>query len=414
MMKGMQPPESSYSSTNLPPQEAPSASSSRTGNAPAPTLDPEQAWSMVQSRDTSVDLFYAVKTTGVFCRPSCPSRRPARRNVVFYRTAAEAVDAGYRACLRCCPLDGPAAKDAHLIERVCGYLRRHTDKAVTLEKLGGLTGMKPMTLQRRFQQILGITPRQFQIAERVAGFRRLATGRGDTELHGDVRGNTNRNDAASVTDALYDAGYSASSRLYSTAQQTLGMTPGRFRDGGRGESIVFVTAPCPLGYLLVAATCMGICWVALGDSAQVLVRDVRRCFRNADIAGEADATDPARAKLLQEAVRVVLSQLTDHPAVLCLPLDLRATVFQQRVWQALLAIPRGETRSYGEVAAALGQPTASRAIARACASNRLALLVPCHRVVGKDGSLSGYRWGTERKQALLALEGTADGAPKVS
>ena len=370
---------------------------SRSQNMPLPpvkasgSLDPKPAWARVLARDPEARFVYAVNTTGIFCRPACPSRRPAPKNVSFYNSAAEALVQGFRPCLRCRPLAPAGKQDSAFIQQVCDYLLQHLDRAVTLEQLGQLTGMKPMTLQRKFHQLLNMTPRQFQMTRRASGFRRIVADQSESSR------------PASITAALYEAGYSAGSRLYSGAQQTLGMTPARFRDGGRGETIVFVTAPCRLGHILVAATGVGICSVTLGDSAEALEAELRRRFQFADSL-EKSAARSGQTSLLQQAVETVLSQLTDHPVCSSLPLDLRATVFQQRVWQALAAIPRGNTKSYLEVARDLGQPTASRAVARACASNPVALLIPCHRVVGTGGSLTGYRWGTQRKQALLALE----------
>lgn len=354
-------------------------------------IDPHYAWSRVLARDPAAAFVYAVRTTGIFCRPSCPSRRPSPANVDFFQTAADAIQHGFRPCLRCRPLAPADKQDAALVQQVCEYLVRHHDRAVTLNDLGRLTAMKPMTLQRKFHQLLGMTPRQFQINQRVSRFRNLMT-------------DPQASPSAGITAALYDAGYSASSRLYTGAQQKLGMTPARFRDGGRGGDIVFATTPCILGYVLAAATPAGICSVALGDSPDLLEAELRHRFRHASTLQNSTMAGKEQASLLQQALRNVLSQLTNHPITNQLPLDLRATLFQQRVWQALAAIPRGCTKSYREVACDLGQPTASRAVARACASNPVALLIPCHRVIGTDGSLSGYRWGLQRKQAVLAVE----------
>ena len=351
-------------------------------------------WVQVLARDASADgcFVYAVATTGIYCRPTCPSRRPARQHVQFYGTTEEARDAGFRACLRCRPdqRTGTSA-DAPLIRKLCDFLRRHVDRAVTLDELGTFASMNALTVQRKFERALGVTPRQFQMELRASGFRDLLSETAAPQTA-----------ARKITDALYEAGYSASSRLYAGSQQKLGMKPSRFRDGGRGETIEFVVSPCPLGFVLVAATAIGTCWVALGDSPETLEAEMRDRFRHASIqAARGSAGSP-----LGDAVNEVLTRLSQKPAgaASSLPLDLRATVFQQRVWKALAAIPRGETRSYGQIAAELGQPTAVRAVARACASNPLALLVPCHRVIGANGDLTGYRWGKERKQKLLALE----------
>jgi AraC family transcriptional regulator of adaptative response/methylated-DNA-[protein]-cysteine methyltransferase len=294
-------------------------------------------------------------------------------------------------CLRCRPErrsdDRP---DDVLAERICAYLRRHVDRAVTLEELGKLAGISGIAVHRRFQRALGLTPRQFQMDLRAGGFRQRMGEEGATPPR--------------ITDAGYDAGYSGSSQLYTKSRERLGMTPSRFRDGGRGETIEFAVSPCALGFALVASTGAGLCWVALGDAPEALEAELRQRFRHATLtAPPADGASP-----LGQTLAAVLDQLSAHPSVSrpspSLPLDLRATVFQQRVWRALAAIPRGETRSYGQIAAGLGQPGAARAVARACAANPLALLVPCHRVVGGDGALRGYRWGKERKSALLEME----------
>ena len=355
----------------------------------------DPAWQQVLARDRSADgqFVYAVATTGIYCRPSCPSRRPARQHVQFFPTGEAARAAGFRACLRCRPDEQTAkAIDGPLLQKLCAHLRRHIDRSVSLDELGALAGLNSLTVQRRFEHALGVTPRQFQIELRASGFRDLLS----------------EPSAPSITEAVYEAGYSASSRLYTGAQQRLGMKPARFRDGGRGETIEFVSAACQLGYVLVAATAIGTCWVALGDDPQTLEAALRTRFRHATLLAAEPrllAAEPEKRSSLTEALSAVLSHLTQRPAdAHGLPLDLRATVFQQRVWKALAAIPRGETRSYSEVARALGQPTAARAVARACASNPVALLVPCHRVVGTAGELTGYRWGRERKQRILDLE----------
>ncbi len=346
-----------------------------------PPFDPEQAWRQVQARDSAGDgqFVYAVETTGIFCRPSCPSRRPARNNVRFFASPDAAIHAGYRACRRCHPAGMHA--EAELVRRLCGYLEQHRERMVTLNQLGRMANLSAFTVQRMFERVLGISPRQYQIELRSARLRdELAGGR-------------------SVTDATYEAGFSSSSRMYEGADARLGMLPERFRKGGAGESIRFVVEDCTLGKVLIAATTRGLCAVTLGDDATQLEDELRRRFPVADIQ-PAETEDPTLAK----AAAAVLSRMTEHPVALDLPLDLRTTAFEQRVWRALQAIPRGETRSYSALATELGQPHAVRAVARACARNPLAVVVPCHRVVGKSGALTGYRWGTERKRALLELE----------
>ena len=344
-------------------------------------LDSEAAWRQVQTRDAAADgrFVYAVETTGIFCRPSCPSRRPARRNVRFFADAEAAIAGGYRACRRCQPAGVHA--EAELVRRLCGYLAQHRERMVTLQQLGRMAQMNAFTVQRMFERVLGISPRQYQIELRAQRLR--------DELAG----------GSTVTEATYEAGFSSSSRMYEGVGTRLGMLPERFRKGGAGETIRFLTSVSPLGPVLVAATERGLCAVTLGDDAAAMEQELRARFSAAQIHA-ATAEDP----LLGRAAEAILANMGEHPVALDLPLDLRVTAFEQRVWRALQAIPRGETRSYSEVAAALGQPRAVRAVAGACARNPLAIVVPCHRVVGKTGQLTGYRWGIARKQKLLTLE----------
>lgn len=340
----------------------------------AAMLTEDQAWAAVLARDPAADaeMVYAVTTTGVFCRPTCPSRRPSRANVVFFPNPATATAAGFRACRRCRPQQ--RHPDAGLVEAVSAGLER--DRQVTLAELSRLTGRSPFTVERTFKRVLGVTPAQYQRQRRAASFRNeLTTG------------------SARVTDAIYDAGYSGPGRAYENTQ--LGMAPGEYRAGGRDARIGFAIGSTSLGKVLVAATERGLCAVLLGDSDAQLVRDLRAQFPLAKSDFDAN---------LHPQLEEVLSQFTEHPAALDLPLDLRATAFQMRVWEALRRIPRGETRSYADVAQSLGNPKAVRAVARACATNPVAVVIPCHRVIGSDGKLTGYRWGEERKKKLLALE----------
>ena len=341
---------------------------------PAAMLPEDQAWAAVLARDPAADaeMVYAVKTTGVFCRPTCPSRRPARSHVVFFPDPETAMGAGYRPCRRCRP-QLPHA-DAALVEAISAKLG--ADRAVTLEELARSTGRSPFTIERAFRRVLGITPAQYQRQRRAASFRKeLATG------------------SARVTDAIYDAGYSGPGRAYENAQ--LGMAPGKFRAGGKGVEIGYAIGDSSLGKVLVAATERGLCSVILGDTDSQLTRELKAQFPAARIQPE---------PTLEAHLRKVISQFTDHPATLDLPLDLRATAFQMRVWEALRRIPRGETRTYSQVAQSLGQPTAVRAVARACATNPVAVVIPCHRVIGSDGKPTGYRWGLKRKERLLEIE----------
>jgi len=344
-----------------------------------PALNPTQAWQQVLARDANASFVYAVASTGIFCRPSCPSRRPAEANVRFFPEAVGALAAGYRACKRCAPLG--ELREAATVARLCRYLAAHRERAVTLADLAKVARSSPFTIQRQFTRVLGLSPRAYQAQLRAAEMRKSLSAPG-----------------ASVTEAIYQAGYGSSSRFYEQAAEDLGMSPARFRDGGLNETIRFATTRCELGMLLVAATERGVCSVMLGDQAAELERELRQQFRAANIL-------PDKAGL-EHHVAAILAAMTDHPAAGDLPLDVRATAFQARVWRALRQIPRGETRSYAELAQAIGQPTAVRAVARACATNPVAIAVPCHRVIGSDGSLTGYRWGVDRKKKLLALEKT--------
>jgi AraC family transcriptional regulator of adaptative response/methylated-DNA-[protein]-cysteine methyltransferase len=341
----------------------------------AAMLSEDQAWAAVLARDPAADaaMVYAVTTTGVFCRPTCPSRRPARGNVVFFPDPATAMSAGYRPCRRCRPQQRHT--DAGLVEAISAGLKR--DRQVTLNELARITGRSPFTIERTFKRVLGVTPAQYQRQRRAASFRKELT-----------------EGSARVTDAIYDAGYSGPGRAYENTQ--LGMAPGEYRAGGRDAQIGYAVGKSPLGKVLVAATQRGLCAVILGDTDDQLTRQLRAQFPAATIRSDSS---------LEPYLKEVLSQFTEHPAALDLPLDLRATAFQMRVWEALRRIPRGETRSYAQLAASIGQPTAVRAVARACATNPIAVVVPCHRVIGSDGKRTGYRWGIERKKKLLEIEG---------
>lgn len=338
----------------------------------------DRAWQMVQSREPSADLLfvYGVRTTGVYCRPSCPSRRPLRRSVEFFATSELAERAGYRACKRCTP--NVMHPQAHMLTQACDYIEQHLDNTVKLERLGKVVGLSAFHTQRLFRRFLGISPRQYQQTRRMARFRQ----------------NLLTND--SVTTAMYDAGFTSSSRLYESASEHLGMTPLQYRRGGKDLKIRYAIADSPLGKMLVAATDAGLCAVAFGSLACELEDDLASRF--------AQSTRQRDDAKLGTMVKQILAQITEHPVALELPLDVRATAFQQRVWTALRNIPRGETRTYSQIAEAIGQPTAARAVARACATNPVAVAVPCHRVIGSDGSLTGYRWGVERKKKLLELE----------
>jgi len=339
--------------------------------------DDETAWSAVLERDALSDgqFVYAVSSTGVYCRPSCPSRRPRREHVSFFAEPGQAEAAGYRACLRC----GRGSEVADRIERARRYLDSHADERVTLQQLGRVAGLSPFHLQRTFQRILGVTPKAYAAARRTERFKRSLKNGGD------------------VTAAIYEAGYGSSSRAYESAAERLGMTPSAYRRGGLGMRIRYTTVASPLGRLLVAATERGICSVALGDDDAGLFSALRREYPRAEL--EASAAD------LADAVRAIVEHLEGKRIRMDLPFDVQASAFQLRVWRELQRIPYGSTRSYSSIATAIGAPSAVRAVARACASNRVALLIPCHRVVRTDGALGGYRWGLRRKAELLQREG---------
>jgi AraC family transcriptional regulator of adaptative response/methylated-DNA-[protein]-cysteine methyltransferase len=338
----------------------------------------------VNDRNKAYDgtFVYAVRSTGIYCRPSCPARRPRREQVQFFDRPAAAEQAGFRPCRRCQPhkttVDDP---NLALVEQVCRYLAESDDHTPTLEDLSQRFHMSPHHLQRTFKRIVGVTPKQFAAAQRAERLK------------------THLKEKQTVTEALYEAGYPSSSSAYGQSAGELGMTPATYRRGGRNTDIVYTITACPLGYLLVAATTKGICSVRLGDSADELA---------ATLAGEFPAATLQRGNVaLDTWVTTIQDYLHGGHPSMDLPLDVQATAFQRRVWAALRQIPYGMTRSYGQVAAAIGQPTAARAVARACATNPAALVIPCHRVVREDGSLSGYRWGIERKAALLAQEAGA-------
>ncbi|HTA69492.1 MAG TPA: bifunctional DNA-binding transcriptional regulator/O6-methylguanine-DNA methyltransferase Ada [Bryobacteraceae bacterium] len=355
-------------------------------DAPTEMADSEQQfwrssyWDAVAGRDRAMDgvFFYAVRTTGVYCRPSCPSRRPSPENVVFFRSRSGAERAGFRPCKRCKPeQDARTDANSEIVEKVCRYIDTHPDQPATLEILSAAIGLSPFHLHRTFKALTGITPRAYADSRRLQSLKA-----GLREGH-------------SVTRSMYDAGYGSSSRLYERASSQLGMTPSRYRKQGSGVTIRYSIAETPVGRLLLAATVRGICSIQFGNSDTTLEAALRREYPQAEIV----RTD----KQLTGWVRAVRDRIRgDNTAAL--PLDIRATAFQRLVWEQLRAIPSGVTRSYGEIAKRIGQPRAARAVARACATNPVAVAIPCHRVVREDGALGGYRWGIQRKQKLLALE----------
>jgi AraC family transcriptional regulator of adaptative response/methylated-DNA-[protein]-cysteine methyltransferase len=340
---------------------------------PVETLpDVETAWRQLLARDRTARFVYAVTTTGVFCRPGCASRAPLRKNVRFFATATQAQTAGFRPCLRCKPMAAPA----NPLAQVRAFLEANLDRRVSLEELGHVADLSPFTVQRLFKQEMGASPLAYQRALRASRLR--------TALRKE----------SNVTNAIYEAGFNSSSRAY--AASSLGMTPSRFAQGGRGERIGFATAKTAFGWMIVGATTRGICWLALAGSQADAEASLRTEFPAADLHA-----DSALKPWLAAAAAAVEG---DTQAATDLHLDLRGTAFQLRIWSALQQIPRGETRTYSQLARDLGMPRSTRAVARACALNRVSVLVPCHRVVGASGSLTGYRWGVERKRALLAAE----------
>jgi AraC family transcriptional regulator of adaptative response/methylated-DNA-[protein]-cysteine methyltransferase len=340
-------------------------------------------WNVVVTRDRRADgrFVYAVRSTGIYCRPSCPSRRPDPRRVEFFQTPDAAEAHGYRACKRCHPRDSGADPWVEKIRRACVYLA-NADGHPSLTRLAARLGGSPYHVQRNFKRLVGVTPREFAAACRLSKLR---------------RGLRNGDD---VTTALVKAGYGSSSRFYEQAARRLGMSPSRYRKGGEGMSIHYTTVTTPVGRLLIAATDRGVCAVTLGDSDRGLTEAL-----NAEFPGATIVEDRTR---LNAPVERILAHLNGRLPRLDLPLDVQATAFQWQVWTALGEIPRGETRSYGQVAAAIGRPGAARAVARACASNPVALVVPCHRVVPERGGAGGYRWGATRKTAILEAEGGKD------
>jgi AraC family transcriptional regulator of adaptative response/methylated-DNA-[protein]-cysteine methyltransferase len=342
-----------------------------------------RAWQQVLARDASADgqFVYAVKSTGIYCKPSCPSRRPERKNVSFFPNNELAEAAGFRACLRCEPTRTVAKPDvqAEAIAKAAAFLSTHAGERTKLDDIAEAAGLGKFALQRGFKRVLGVTPGEFAREQRKERFRDRV-----------------RKPRLSVTDAVYEAGFGSPSRLYEGVDRTLGMSPTAMKAGGAGETIRYAVASSPLGLVLVATTERGLCAVLFADSEGEAAIDLRERFPQAVLRRD-DAG-------LGEAVREVLGAMRENAAAATLPFHVRATAFQQRVWRALLAIPRGETRTYAEIAEAVGSPKSVRAVGTACGANMLAVVVPCHRVVGAAGKLTGYRWGVERKRQLLAME----------
>jgi len=340
-------------------------------------------WRAVEAKNPEFDgvFYFAVKTTGIFCRPSCSSRSPRRQNVSFFPTPGEAEKAGFRACMRCKPKSGyhpgPAAL---LIQKAFELLKSGNEEIFTVEELAIRLEVSPGHLQKTFKAVLGLSPKEVIDMLRIETFKR----------------NVRETD---VTTSLYDSGFGSSRSLYEKAGQSLGMTPATYKKGGKEMKINYTIADSPLGKLMVAATEKGICSVSFGENEDELHDELKQEFFAAEITKDDSG--------LKEAVNGILRGMNGERTILSLPLDIRGSAFQMRVWSELRKIPFGETRSYGEIAESIGNKNAVRAVARACATNPVAVLTPCHRVIGSDGKLSGYKWGIERKAELLKQERSA-------
>ncbi|MFL6760915.1 bifunctional transcriptional activator/DNA repair enzyme AdaA [Sphingomonas sp.] len=362
---------------------APTADAARSSNVSnVLRLDPETAWAAFERRDRSWDgrIIGAVKTTGIYCKPSCPARRPKRENVEFFARSEEARAAGYRACMRCKPDE--VGRDREAVAAAVKLIER-AEEQPTLDQLGNAVGYAPHHFQRIFKRELGVSP-----AEYARGLRNRRT---EAALKANGR----------VTDAVYEAGYSGPSSFYSDAKERLGMTPSAWRDGGRGETIRWTHFDSPLGQMLIAATSKGICRLTFDDN----VESLRRLFPRATIVEDGGG--------LRELVEGALEAIQRPLAARDLPIDVAGTAFQEAVWRELRKIPAGETRSYADIAAAIGQPKAVRAVGTANGDNHVAVLIPCHRVIRSDGTLGGYAGGLDRKRKLLSIEGSRQDAPEL-
>ena len=355
-------------------------------------LDVEKCWEAVQKRDAAQDgkFFFGVVTTGVYCRPSCAARLPLRRNIRFFENPLDAERQGLRPCLRCHPLAARGEEpNADRIRKICRYIEMHSDTPLKAADLARRAGLSPFHFQRSFKAIAGVTPRQYVEAVRL---RNLKSG---------------LRNAKDVTEAVYDAGYGSSSRVYERADTRLGMTPKQYREGGRDVVITYTTLESPMGLMMVGATDRGLCFIQFGDNAGELLAQLQKEYPAARIEPMREPASPEFEKWVEALNR----HLAGGQPRLELPLDIRATAFQMRVWRYLQSIPYGEVRSYREVAEGIGQPTGARAVARACSTNPVAVLVPCHRVIRGTGELGGYRWGLDVKRALIDRERAALTSP---
>ncbi len=345
-------------------------------------LPPDSAWNAVSARDRAADgtFVFAVRTTGIFCRPSCPAKRPNRHNVEFFLSAEEALAAGYRACKRCDPEGTVRTLGEKRIREAAKYIEKHAGETISLDALGAQVKLSPFHLQREFKKIFGLTPRAYQSALRLGHMKsRLAGGE-------------------SVSRATYEAGFGSSRAAYEAASKSMGMTPGEYRRAGAGKHIRFIVGESTVGTILLAATDRGICWVAIGDDSQSLETELAKTFSGAAIS-RARAGDRQILGWLSSVTAIAAGRKTVAP-----PLDVAGTAFQLKVWEALQKIPVGVTRTYSEIAAAIGSGSSTRAVGSACGRNPASLVIPCHRVLRADGELGGYRWGIERKEKLLAAE----------
>jgi AraC family transcriptional regulator, regulatory protein of adaptative response / methylated-DNA-[protein]-cysteine methyltransferase len=345
--------------------------------------DDDARWEAVRRRDRSADgaFCYAVRTTGIYCRPSCAARLPRRDNVEFHADAAAAEKAGFRPCKRCQPnAQGPLARQAAVVARACRQIEQ-AEELPRLDELARAAGMSAFHFHRVFKAATGVTPKAYADAHRGRRVR--------AELKA----------AGSVTEAIYGAGFNSNARFYESSARLLGMTPSEFRSGGNGATIRFAVGECSLGAILVAATEKGVCAIQFGDDPDALLRNLQDAFPKAQLVGG--------DKGFEQLVAKVVGFVEAPQRGLDLPLHVRGTAFQQKVWRALRKIKPGKTASYAEIAKKIGEPNAVRAVAQACGANSLAVAIPCHRVVRRDGAISGYRWGVERKRALLAKEAAA-------
>jgi AraC family transcriptional regulator, regulatory protein of adaptative response / methylated-DNA-[protein]-cysteine methyltransferase len=350
------------------------------GNA----LSDEEKWNAVISRDYGFDgaFVFAVRSTGIYCRPSCPARHPSKEHVAFFPGSIEAEQSGFQPCRRCQPRETGSSPKAKLVDQACKYIEANLQRKLTLAILSRQVGLSPYHFQRTFKRVLGISPRQYVEARRLAKMKRFLRS-GET-----------------VNNSLYNAGFSSRSRVYENVPGGFGVNPGEFRRGGEGLRIRYSIIDSPLGRLLVAGTERGVCGVCIGDSDAFVERSLAEDYPSAILYRSDEG--------MKEWTGAFAKYFHGEHLALNLPLDVKATAFQSQVWKIIQSIPFGKTTTYGQIAKEIGEPEASRAVARACATNPVALVIPCHRVIGKDGSLRGYRWGNKRKQTLLKFEETAN------